>query len=200
MIKMVVITDVTPVGDLYLCRGEKTKYLRQHGPDGYVTWSAARQFAGAWEVDEPLPAGAEIHIVNRSNELLYSETLEAIPGIDTPVAEQRAPFAREAVKAMYDEYKEKYGLVDHDVLRDWLMPYAEQCGFEGSEGTWMHAPKYLDVDYSEPESRELLGHTLKVARWDYVHRVCNKKYSAFEVQTNIGSFAWPSGYMIQKDT
>lgn len=197
MIKMVVITDVTPVGDLYLCRGEKTKYLRQHGPDGYVTWSAARQFAGAWEADETveLPVGTEMCIVDTHDTPLCVETIADSTG----VAVQLAPFARDAVRAVYDEYAERYNLVDDEALYAWLAPDAAEYG-EHDLHTWIANKKYVDVEYSEPETRELLGHKITVARWDYTHRVCGKKYSAFEVQTNIGSFAWPSGYMIQKDT
>ena len=188
--KKLVITDTTPRGDLYISRGEYSKYLRRSGPDGYVIWSAARKFAGAWEVDEDkqLPIGEEMCIVNRRDEPLYTETLESAPGLDVPVATQQAPFIRDAVYSVFDEYKEKYNLVDLDALQAWLKPYARQLDC-----------KHRDAVYSEPEVREVLGCKLKVARWDYTFP-CGIKYGAFEVRCDTGEFWWPSGYMIDTET
>lgn len=193
--KKLVITLTTPRGDLYLSRGEFTRYLRRRGPDGYVIWSAARQFAGAWEADETvtLPAGTEMCIVDIRNNPLYTETITESNGI----AERRAPFAQESVYAIYEEYAAKYGLVDYDALCDWLAPDAKEHGFEGDIHTWIFGRDYQDVtEYSILETRGLLGHKVKVARWSRVHRVCGKRYSSIEVQTDIRQFQWPSGFVI----
>lgn len=193
MKKLVTILETTPRGDLYLCRGERTRYLRQPVADGNVIWSAARQFAGAWEADETveLPVGTEMCIVDTHDTPLYVETIADSTG----AVMQLAPFTQDAVKAVYDECAERYNLVDDEALYDWLALDAAEYG-EHDLHTWIANKKYVDVEYSEPETRELLGHKITVARWDYTHRVCGKKYSAIEVQSDIGRFAWPSGNII----
>lgn len=185
--------------DLYLCNETGRVYIRKACDDGHVHWFTASKWTGGYEADCHMRSGLAIRVADKAGNVLFEESLFEQEGDIGTWTQKNGPFSWEAIAALADEYKKKFGLSTYEEWKAWLMADAKLCGFEGYSDNWLFAMAERGAR-KKISKVSFLGVTAYITVQEEKHKACGKSWLCYEVKdASLDSTLAICGYKFQDE-
>lgn len=167
--------------DLYRDKETGRVYIRQECDDSHVRWLTASKWTGGYEADCHMRSGLVIRVADKAGNVLFEESLFERESAIGTWAQKNGSFSWEAIAALADEYKKKFGLSTYEEWRAWLMADAKPCKFEGCSDNWLFAMA-VHGQLKKISQINFLGVTAYVTVQEEKHKICGKGWLCYEIK------------------